>query len=450
MTRPLTAVDINTDTFETLINKTNDLVSVVNSAAVTVNTGGGDITSGNAFVNGFFGANTLVTTNIRAGNVSVSGALLTIQTNSSFLDSTIHVGNSTVNVVALKTGLIVANSSNSLVANLNGLFVSNNTTNTVITDQLVSVANSTSSANLNSGGLISGTVVINSTAIAIDSVSVVNSSALTIGSNVTLTTSVLNIGNSTVNTVINSSSISTNAFSVNTLNVASIAVGANVNLTATNITVGNSTVNASVNATSVRIANSTSNITIRVPTTTEANGSYYLNGNGSWVVVTSGNTGISSPGGANTEVQFNDSGTLAGNSNFTYNNTTRTITVGNTVVSNNTTTNNVIIQNNLITAINFTTSGTSQQTVDQIALATYRSTEYLVSIKDNAANGYQVSKMLVIHDGTTSYITEYGIMSTNSSLGVFASDISGANVRLLFTPTSSNTTIRLVRTSIVV
>lgn len=450
MTRPLTAVDINTDTFETLINKTNDLVSVVNSAAVTVNTGGGDITSGNAFVNGYFGANTLVATNIRAGNVSATGALLTIQTNSSFLDSSIHVGNSTVNVVALKTGLIVANSSEKVAANLDGIYVSNTSSNVVITGQVITVSNSTFSANLNAAGLVSGVVVINSSAISVDSISVVNSSSITVGANVALTTSVLSIGNSSVNTVINSSTISTNTVNATTINSSALSVGANVNLTTTEITVGNSTVNASVNSTSFKISNSTSNITISVPTTTEANGSYYLNGNGSWIVVTSSNGGISSPGGANTEVQFNSSNTLAGNSSFTYNNTTKTLTVSNTVVSNNVTTNNVILQNALVSTSSNTTTGTSQQTVDQFAIATYRSAEYTVSVKNNDANGYQITKMLVVHDGTTSYITEYGTMFTNNSLGTFATDINTGNARLLFTPTPSNTTLKIARTVITV
>ena len=50
-------------------------------------------------------------------------------------------------------------------------------------------------------------------------------------------------------------------------------------------------------------------------------------GNLSWVALPGAGNG--SPGGSNTQVQFNDGGLFAGNSNFTFNKTTSTVTVGN-------------------------------------------------------------------------------------------------------------------------
>ena len=47
--------------------------------------------------------------------------------------------------------------------------------------------------------------------------------------------------------------------------------------------------------------------------------------------------------------------------------------------------------------------------------------------------------MLVIHDGTDAYKTEYGSIFT-SQLATFAVDVSGTNVRVLATPASTNST----------
>ena len=56
----------------------------------------------------------------------------------------------------------------------------------------------------------------------------------------------------------------------------------------------------------------------------------------------------------------------------------------------------------------------------------------------------------LIHDGTTVWLAQYGEVYTSSSLGTFDANISGGNVQLLFTPTNSTTTVKLMRTNIVV
>jgi hypothetical protein len=104
----------------------------------------------------------------------------------------------------------------------------------------------------------------------------------------------------------------------------------------------------------------------------------------------------------------------------------------------------------IMTSSSNTTTGVVLQAVDSFTLVGYRSANYTVSIKDNNANAYQISHMLVIHNGTTSYITEFGTMFTNTSLGVFSSDANTTHARLLFTPTSTNTTLKIVKTALVV
>jgi hypothetical protein len=153
--------------------------------------------------------------------------------------------------------------------------------------------------------------------------------------------------------------------------------------------VGNSTVNTQLTNTSLIIANSTVTFTVVAPTTTQvSNGQYFLNANGSYAVVS-----------------------------------LTTITPGTT-----------------------TTTGTSQQTIDQWPLATYRAAEYLLNVWDNNANNKYSSKLTLMHDNTAAWLTEYSQITTNSSVGVFAATVSGANVVLQFTPSSTNSTVRFART----
>ena len=101
--------------------------------------------------------------------------------------------------------------------------------------------------------------------------------------------------------------------------------------------VGNSTVNTIVLQNGIEIANSTVVFDLVLPSAAQQAGSFYLHANGSWVSVAT-----STPGGANTTLQFNDSGTLGGSAGLTFNKTTNNVTIANTLtigsaVVNNTT-----------------------------------------------------------------------------------------------------------------
>jgi hypothetical protein len=56
-------------------------------------------------------------------------------------------------------------------------------------------------------------------------------------------------------------------------------------------------------------------------------------GNLSWVAQTGGGGGNGTPGGTNTQVQFNDANSFAGNAGFTFNKTTTTVTANNFVAT---------------------------------------------------------------------------------------------------------------------
>ena len=66
------------------------------------------------------------------------------------------------------------------------------------------------------------------------------------------------------------------------------------------------------------------------------------------------------------------------------------------------------------------------------------------------STNHQVSDLMVLHNGTTADFVEYATIANDDVLGTFAADVSGANARLLFTPTYPNNTIKVARQAITV
>lgn len=78
--------------------------------------------------------------------------------------------------------------------------------------------------------------------------------------------------------------------------------------------------------------------------------------------------------------------------------------------------------------VNDSIATTAVTPVDTWAHATYRSAKYIVQITQGT--NYQVSEVMVIHNGTTTTMTEYGVLETNGALATITSAINGANVEL--------------------
>ena len=151
---------------------------------------------------------------------------------------------------------------------------------------------------------------------------------------------------------------------------------------------GNSLANVSINATSISLANSSVSVNITTPTAAQVvTNQYWLNANGSWGQVTQSTT-----------------------------------VVGNTV-----------------------TSGTTTQTIDQFAMAAYRSAEYQINVWDNVANAHMMTKISIMHDTANTFATEYSQLYSNGAMGIFTHNVTGANVVLQFTPVSTNTQVRFIR-----
>ena len=85
-----------------------------------------------------------------------------------------------------------------------------------------------------------------------------------------------------------------------------------------------------------------------------------------------------------------------------------------------------------------TSSSTTEFAVDSFAIATYRSAEYFISAQDATANKFHTEKIMVMHDGTDNFMTTFATLISDNTLFTVTSDINSGNVRLLLTPTTSN------------
>ena len=278
MSKTYTQLNPNTDTFYQWLTMTNELVSAFANVVTTTTTSAGDTTTGNAFVSGIFGANTLTVTNIRGGNVTTSEAM-TVTSNIAFSGSK---------------------------------------------------ADSTS----------------------------------------------------------------------NTYTVA-----ANVYTISNTFTVG---ANSTVNSIAVRGNGTVSNVTVTGTTIT-------LTGN----LVIASNTSFAS------NVALSGSATVADDL------TVSTVT--------------------MITSNSATLSGTSAQLIDSFSGSTYRGGKYVISLKDTANSDYQMTELLVLHDGTTALTTEYATLrSIANNMLTISANVSGSTVRVYATPTVGASAVKLSKTMITV
>ena len=105
----------------------------------------------------------------------------------------------------------------------------------------------------------------------------------------------------------------------------------------------------------------------------------------------------------------------------------------------------------MITSSALTTSGILPTLIDSFPAATYRGGRFILSYKDTSNNAYQMTEILVMHDGSDSYITEYGTLrSTSNNLMVINANVSSGNVRLYVTPTITAGAMKISKTLIAV
>ena len=77
--------------------------------------------------------------------------------------------------------------------------------------------------------------------------------------------------------------------------------------------------------------------------------------------------------------------------------------------------------------------------IDAVTITTFRTVKYLVQVSQGSIN-YQSAELLVMHNGTDTFMTEYGDIWTGTSpLGMFSAGIAAGTMTLSFTPTTTAT-----------
>jgi hypothetical protein len=131
----------------------------------------------------------------------------------------------------------------------------------------------------------------------------------------------------------------------------------------------------------------------------------------------------------------------------------KNLTVGQAVTVGSATTQTVVnayYSNNFL--LSSYTSGfivsNSQINLDAFSASAYRTCKYVIQIVDGTK--IHVEEILLFHDGTNVYMTEYGIATSQGELGDFDAQLATGTVTLKFTAnyTPTNMTIKTVRQAI--
>jgi hypothetical protein len=79
--------------------------------------------------------------------------------------------------------------------------------------------------------------------------------------------------------------------------------------------------------------------------------------------------------------------------------------------------------------------GTSPAVIDSFDIAIYRSGKYLINVVNGSS--YEASEVLVLHDGTTAYRSQYNKITTGASLGTVTASITAGYVYVYYTGANS-------------
>jgi hypothetical protein len=490
MTINLTAVG-NNQLFGTWLTRTNDMIYAFGANVVTVDTtANASWSTGNGYVNGMFGANTLYATYISGGNVATN-TVLTITSNVAITsNSLLSVGNSSMNIIS---GFLSTNSSL-----LEGYGNQNNYVQFALTNSNTGTNASADFAVYDSSGLagynfigmgILGSGFSNTTWTiggGSDGYLYTGNTNLAIGTagqkyinffaNGTLTTNEVmritsganvGIGNTNPNAKLQvtgtanvtgnvnfggTANIVGNTFIGGSANVAGNAniagntyIGGNVYINSVANVIGNSTFSANLTVIgqlkAPTIVTNTSIAGVMAVNSASVNVSVDAYFQNNLIIV--GNLNVSGnvvqSGSAVGNLNPVDSSYYLGQPTLQWSMYGNTINVSNTLNISNT---SVIISNT------YSYVSTANAIIDRFAIATYRSAEYLIQASNSTA--YQVSKVLVVHDGTTAYATEYAIVNSAAQMLTLGVTRNNANVELWSIPSSSAVVVKFTRTNLVV
>lgn len=88
-------------------------------------------------------------------------------------------------------------------------------------------------------------------------------------------------------------------------------------------------------------------------------------------------------------------------------------------------------------------AATGTTTIDSFLMSQYRSAKYFVQLGKN--NKYRISEVMIIHDDSDVFISEYGIIETNGSVGSIDASTDGTRVYVKVTADVASTDVKFKR-----
>jgi hypothetical protein len=172
-------------------------------------------------------------------------------------------------------------------------------------------------------------------------------------------------------------------------------------------------------------------------------------GNLSWTAG-GGGGGNGTPGGSNTQIQYNDQGVFNGSSFFTFNENTNNVQVAGNLIANALTLGSGIYafsRSNVFFAI---TSSNATQELYAIEADTISGADFTIIATDTTANTRQVSKISSIFLGEAYQYNEYSTLAVNGATGYYSMAYLPGNISvtpqfvLYVTPTTNNNIVHKI------
>ena len=163
-------------------------------------------------------------------------------------------------------------------------------------------------------------------------------------------------------------------------------------------------------------------------------------GNLSWSA--GGGGGNGTPGGSNTQVQYNDAGAFGGSSFFTFNETTNNVQIAGNLIANSFTMGAGIYEFSKANVYFATTNSTSSQVLLSIPAADLAAMDLTIISDDNTIRNF--IKISAVVKGSVVNYAEYSTLPVNGYTGDFAIQYNAGNViveptvQLVMTPQTAN------------
>lgn len=170
-------------------------------------------------------------------------------------------------------------------------------------------------------------------------------------------------------------------------------------------------------------------------------------GNLSWAPGGGGGGGNGTPGGSNTQVQYNNNGDFGGDPYFTYDNFNKIVQIGGNLVANSLQIGAGVYKWSSSQVYFATTSSTTpQQVLYSISVTDLSGVDFEIFGTDPSGPSRQSCKISSIYYNGTVQFNEYASLFVNGGVGNFEVDydpgniITPASLKLLVTPSTSNPT----------